>query len=68
MRLTPIEIRQHRFNVRVRGFDRDEVEAFADFFAGFDATGLTSDDLPGADVDEDDPAAIVFTSAIRSSS
>jgi cell division initiation protein len=28
MRLTPIEIRQHRFNVRVRGFDRDEVEAF----------------------------------------
>jgi cell division initiation protein len=28
MRLTPIEIRQHRFNTRVRGFDRDEVEAF----------------------------------------
>jgi cell division initiation protein len=28
MRLTPIEIRQHRFNSRVRGFDRDEVEAF----------------------------------------
>jgi len=28
MRLTPIEIRQHRFNVRLRGFDRDEVDAF----------------------------------------
>ena len=28
MRLTPIEIRQHRFNVRLRGFDAHEVEAF----------------------------------------
>jgi cell division initiation protein len=28
MRLTPIEIRQHRFNSRLRGLDRDEVEAF----------------------------------------
>lgn len=28
MRLTPIEIRQHRFNSRLRGYDRDEVEAF----------------------------------------
>ena len=28
MRLTPIEIRQHRFNVRLRGFDVHEVEAF----------------------------------------
>jgi cell division initiation protein len=28
MRLTPIEIRQHRFNARLRGFDRDEVDAF----------------------------------------
>lgn len=42
--------------------DRDEVEAFADFFVGVDSTGLTGDDLPGADVAEDDAAAIVFTS------
>ena len=28
MRLTPIEIRQHRFNTRLRGLDRDEVDAF----------------------------------------
>jgi cell division initiation protein len=28
MRLTPIEIRHHRFNSRIRGFDRHEVEAF----------------------------------------
>ena len=28
MRLTPIEIRQHRFNQRLRGFDPREVEAF----------------------------------------
>lgn len=42
--------------------DRDEVEAFADFFQEVDATGLSTDDLPGADVAEDDPAAIVFTS------
>jgi cell division initiation protein len=28
MRLTPVEIRQHRFNSRLRGFDRSEVEAF----------------------------------------
>ncbi len=28
MRLTPIEIRQHRFNYRMRGYDRIEVEAF----------------------------------------
>ncbi len=28
MRLTPIEISQHKFNLRLRGFDRDEVEAF----------------------------------------
>ena len=28
MRLTPVEIRQHRFNTRLRGFDRGEVEAF----------------------------------------
>ena len=30
MRLTPIEIRQHRFSQRLRGFDRDEVAAFLD--------------------------------------
>jgi len=30
MRLTPIEIRRHRFSSRVRGFDRDEVRAFLD--------------------------------------
>lgn len=28
MRLTPVEIRQHRFHSRFRGFDRAEVEAF----------------------------------------
>ncbi len=28
MRLTPIEIRHHRFHTRLRGFDRHEVEAF----------------------------------------
>jgi cell division initiation protein len=28
MRLTPIEIRQHKFSARLRGLDRDEVEAF----------------------------------------
>ena len=28
MRLTPIEIRQHRFSVRLRGFDPKEVEVF----------------------------------------
>ena len=28
MRLTPIEIRHHRFNARLRGFDRHEVESF----------------------------------------
>lgn len=28
MRLTPIEIRQHRFSLRLRGYDRHEVEAF----------------------------------------
>ena len=28
MRLTPIEIRQHRFSVRLRGLDRNEVEVF----------------------------------------
>ena len=28
MRLTPIEIRHHRFHSRLRGFDRHEVEAF----------------------------------------
>jgi cell division initiation protein len=28
MRLTPIEIRQHRFNTRLRGFDPDEVNVF----------------------------------------
>ncbi|MCP4007379.1 MAG: DivIVA domain-containing protein [bacterium] len=27
MRLTPIEISQHKFNVRFRGFDKDEVHA-----------------------------------------
>jgi cell division initiation protein len=30
MRLTPIEIRQHRFNVRLRGFDAHEVRSFLD--------------------------------------
>ena len=30
MRLTPIEIRRHRFNRRLRGFDRDEVRTFLD--------------------------------------
>ena len=30
MRLTPIEIRRHQFKSRLRGFDRDEVEAFLD--------------------------------------
>ena len=34
MRLTPIEIRQHRFNQRLRGFDRDEVAAFLDTVVG----------------------------------
>ena len=28
MRLTPLEIRQHKFSPRLRGFDRDEVAAF----------------------------------------
>ncbi len=28
MRLTPIEIRHHRFHTRVRGYDRDEVRTF----------------------------------------
>ncbi len=28
MRLTPIEIRQHRFHTRMRGYDSDEVETF----------------------------------------
>jgi len=28
MRLTPLEIRQHRFTIRFRGFDTGEVEAF----------------------------------------
>ena len=28
MRLTPIEIRQHRFSMRMRGFDPSEVEVF----------------------------------------
>ena len=30
MRLTPIEIRSHRFNARIRGYDTAEVEAFLD--------------------------------------
>jgi len=30
MRLTPLEIRQHKFSSRLRGFDRDEVAAFLD--------------------------------------
>jgi len=30
MRLTPIEIRSHRFNTRMRGFDTAEVQAFLD--------------------------------------
>ncbi len=30
MRLTPIEIRRHRFTSRLRGFDRDEVRTFLD--------------------------------------
>ena len=30
MRLTPIEIRAHRFNSRLRGYDTAEVEAFLD--------------------------------------
>ena len=30
MRLTPLEIRQHKFSPRLRGFDRDEVAAFLD--------------------------------------
>jgi len=30
MRLTPIEIRSHRFNSRLRGYDHAEVEAFLD--------------------------------------
>lgn len=30
MRLTPIDIKQHRFSRRVRGLDPDEVEAFLD--------------------------------------
>jgi cell division initiation protein len=30
MRLTPIEIRQHRFGTRFRGLDPDEVHAFID--------------------------------------
>jgi len=34
MRLTPIEIRQHRFSVRLRGFDTAEVEAFLDAVVG----------------------------------
>ena len=28
MRMTPLEIQNHRFARRVRGFDRDEVESF----------------------------------------
>jgi len=30
MRLTPIDIRQHRFSVRLRGFDAEEVQSFLD--------------------------------------
>ena len=30
MRIAPVEIKQHRFSRRVRGFDPDEVEAFLD--------------------------------------
>ncbi|HTO53435.1 MAG TPA: DivIVA domain-containing protein [Myxococcota bacterium] len=30
MRLTPLEIRQHKFGSQMRGFDRDEVSAFLD--------------------------------------
>ena len=30
MRLTPLEIRQHKFSPRLRGIDRDEVAAFLD--------------------------------------
>ena len=30
MRLTPIEIRRHRFQTRMRGFDREEVRTFLD--------------------------------------
>lgn len=28
MRMTPLDIQSHRFSRRIRGFDRDEVEAF----------------------------------------
>jgi cell division initiation protein len=28
MRLTPIDIRQHRFSIRLRGFDPEEVQSF----------------------------------------
>ena len=30
MRLTPLEIRQHKFGTQMRGFDRSEVSAFLD--------------------------------------
>ena len=37
MRLSPIEIRQHRFNYRLRGLDPDEVRAFLEtLVADFD--------------------------------
>jgi cell division initiation protein len=34
MRLSPIEIRQHRFNYRFRGLDADEVRAFLETLVG----------------------------------
>ncbi len=34
MRLTPIEIRQHRFHTRLRGFDIEEVKTFLDVVVG----------------------------------
>ncbi|MFQ5514278.1 MAG: DivIVA domain-containing protein [Myxococcota bacterium] len=34
MRLTPIEIRRHRFNARIRGYDREEVQTFLEMIVG----------------------------------
>jgi cell division initiation protein len=39
MRITPLDIRKHSFPTRLRGYDRDEVDAFLQMLAG-DYEGL----------------------------
>ena len=46
MRLTPLDIQNHRFRRRVRGYDPDEVDAFIEMIAGdYESLGREAEQL-----------------------